>query len=135
MYSMLIHCLPSRVPTRHKMTYANAQVQRDLYASGEYHIQVGEPLIWKDEPAVLMRTALVEDTEPTEHRSPEPILGVLYGEARPYESRARTWFVDVDGRKLAVSSPYKWGYDVTPLRDARWRGYQSSPFMLRRPAA
>lgn len=130
-YSELRWCQPRRSEPRQKMTEAHRLISETLHRRGEHHISVGEPLIWEDAPDSVMWMAIVGDIEVEDHRCPEPILGVLRGEAHPYDARARILFASFDGRVGLVSSPYRAAVDVKPLRDARSRGYLQSRFMRR----
>lgn len=120
---------------RDMMVAAMAALQRGIYSHGDYHVEIGAPTVWGDDDEHVMWDCAVRDTDCEEHRTPGGRLGTLHGEARTGERRPRIWFAAYDGKVDVVSFPHLDEYNTLPLRDARRRGYQSSPFMLRHPAA
>ena len=120
---------------RDMMVAALAAIQRDIFSHGDYHVVVGAARVRAEDEKYIAWHCKVRDEDCQECRTPGGVLGTLYGEARVGEQYPRIWFVAFDGRWAAVAFPHLDAYDSLPLRDAQWRGYQLSPFMLRRPAA
>lgn len=120
---------------RDMMVAALRDIQRDIYSHGAYHVVVGPARVMAEDDEYIAWTCKVRDEHDVDHCTPGGVLGTLYGEAHSGEPEPRIWFASFDGREDLVAFPHLAESRTLPLRDAQWRGYQSSPFMLRHPAA